>query len=459
MKGSNKLFILGLDSAAPQLVFDKYRNSLKNIRYVMEAGVYGKLTSTCPPVTVPAWMSMFSGKDPGELGFYGFIDRKSYEYMDDQLINSNSVKDKLVWDYLAAENYKTVVIGVPQTYPPRSINGIMVSSFLTPDKDFPYTYPDDIKIELDRIAEGDYIIDVENFKTKDKKMLLDQILSMTKRRFMVIEDFLINKDWDLFVAVEMGVDRIQHAFWKYCFSNMKNSDIPNECIKDYYGYIDEWIGRLLEIIDGKSDMMILSDHGAKENHGTFYINKWLIRNGYLSLKKNKNIETDSMENIIDWKKTSAWAEGGYYGKIYFNIKGRENEGKIKLKDIDSFRNGLVEKLNEVDIGLQKNIQNNIFIPQKTYRKTKNIPPDLIVYCGDLDYRISGRLEEEKNIEIENSIVDGANHSREGIFIGYSKGGKKSNVQNCFSIQDITPTILNRFKIKNIPDFSGKMIDF
>ena len=44
-----------------------------------------------------------------------------------------------------------IVLGVPQTYPPTSVKGIMVSSFLTPSKDSMYTYPPLIKWDLERL--------------------------------------------------------------------------------------------------------------------------------------------------------------------------------------------------------------------------------------------------------------------------------------------------------------------
>ncbi|HLK55816.1 MAG TPA: alkaline phosphatase family protein, partial [Chthonomonadaceae bacterium] len=48
--------MIGLDCAAPELVFDRWRDRLPNLRRIMAAGLYGPLESTVPPITVPAWM-------------------------------------------------------------------------------------------------------------------------------------------------------------------------------------------------------------------------------------------------------------------------------------------------------------------------------------------------------------------------------------------------------------------
>ena len=73
----SKVAILGLDSAAPALL-QKWGDSLPNLTGLMASGAYGQLRSTHPPITVPAWTSMTSSRDPGQLGFYGVRNRKDH---------------------------------------------------------------------------------------------------------------------------------------------------------------------------------------------------------------------------------------------------------------------------------------------------------------------------------------------------------------------------------------------
>ncbi len=77
---SQKVCVIGLDCAPPELVFDLWRDQLPHLRRLMAQGVYGPLESTIPPITVPAWMSMMTGKDPGTLGIYGFRNRRDHSY-------------------------------------------------------------------------------------------------------------------------------------------------------------------------------------------------------------------------------------------------------------------------------------------------------------------------------------------------------------------------------------------
>ena len=73
-----KICILGLDCAAPEVIFGDER--LVNIRRLMDTGVYGRLQSVIPPITVPAWMCMSTSQDPGSLGVYGFRNRSDHSY-------------------------------------------------------------------------------------------------------------------------------------------------------------------------------------------------------------------------------------------------------------------------------------------------------------------------------------------------------------------------------------------
>ncbi|NIO68279.1 MAG: hypothetical protein GTN71_04295, partial [Anaerolineae bacterium] len=127
-----KVLIIGLDCATPQLVFDQWRDELPNLKRLMESGVYGELESSVPPITVPAWTSMMTSKNPGRLGFYGFRNRADYSYDRMSIATSRAVTEDTVWDILSRANKNVILVGVPQTYPPKPLNGYMITSFLTP---------------------------------------------------------------------------------------------------------------------------------------------------------------------------------------------------------------------------------------------------------------------------------------------------------------------------------------
>ena len=419
-----KMIIFGLDCATPELVFDKWLDDLPNIKNICSNGAFGKLKSTIPPITVPAWTTMMTSKDAGQLGFYGFRNRKSYGYEDLYFANANALKEKTVWNYLSINRLNSLIFGVPQTYPPKPLRGIMVASFLTPNKDVQFTYPDEIKYELDKAADGDYIIDVENFRTDKKEELLKSIYLMTQRRFKAFRHFYSKEKPDFAMMVEMGIDRIHHAFWRYFDKThrlyQKGNTFENS-IYEYYKYIDEEIGKTLELIDPNTAVMMVSDHGAKKMIGAICINEWLQKEGYLTLKEAPAIQTKLRMNMIDWDKTTVWGEGGYYSRIFFNVKDREPEGVIPKENYEMFRDDLILKLEGINDEDGKNIGTKAFRPEDIYKECKNIPPDLIVYIGNLDWRSAGSVGLGKIHLYENDTgPDDANHSEHGIFVWNGK---------------------------------------
>ena len=464
----NKLLIIGLDCAAPHLVFDEWRSDLPNLDRLMQEGIFGELKSTIPPITVPAWTSMLSSKDPGQLGFYGFRNRKSYGYEELYFANASYIKEKMVWNYLEEGGCTSILIGIPQTYPPKPMRGIIVGSFLTPDKSADYTYPRMVKDELDRIADGDYMIDVGNFRTDDKEWLLDQIYLMTKRRFKVVKHYLKGEPWDFFMFVEMGVDRIHHGFWRYQDKNHRlyQSGGPYEdVIRQYYKYVDKEIGSLLEVLPSDTSVMVVSDHGAKNMDGAICINDWLIKKGYLRLKKRVNKPSKLTMDMVDWKGTKVWGEGGYYSRIFLNVQGREPKGIIPQGEYQTFRDRIKEDLESLGDERDKTIGTRVFKPEDIYKSVNNIAPDLIVYFGDLNWRAAGTVG-NKNIHIfENDTgPDDANHSEDGIFIFKTDPDRLREAEfdlnrriGSLSIFDVAPTVLDHYGLSIPSDMIGRSV--
>ena len=456
-----KLLVIGLDCATPQFVFDAWRDHLPNLKGLMAQGVSARLFSTIPPITVPAWTSMMTSKDPGQLGFYGFRNRSSWGYEDLYFANAAYVKEKTVWNYLNRKRLPCLIFGVPQTYPPKPMNGIMVGCFLTPDKNADYTHPKDIKAELDQAAGGNYIIDVEEFRTDDKDTLLRQIYEMTEARFKAFRHFYTKDEWPLAMLVEMGIDRIHHAFWRYCDPSHRLYEPGNKyqsAIHDYYVFLDKEIGQLLEVVDRDTSVMVVSDHGAKTMAGAICVNEWLEKKGWLKFKDKPQKPARFKINMLDWSGTKAWGEGGYYSRIFFNVQGREPQGVIPRADYEKFRQEIKAALEGIEDESGKNIGTKALRPEDVYKEVKNIPPDLIVYFGNLDWRSAATVGTGSVYMYENDTgPDDANHAEEGIFIWNLPPGRFVEEKKQFSIYDIAPSILTYFGIEVPKDMIGRSL--
>ena len=465
--GGRKVLVIGLDCAEPSLVFDRWREELPNLNRLMSGGVYGNLESCIPAITVPAWSVMTSSQDPGQLGIYGFRNRADYSYDKMMIATGSAVKVDRVWDILSRAGKQVVAVGVPGSYPPRPVNGVMVGCFLTPNTTkSQYTWPPELK---DQIASwvGEYQVDVPQFRTEDKDFLLKQIYDMTDQHFVVVKKLLTEKPWDFFMFVEMGVDRIHHGMWKYTDPAHPKFEPGNkwqDSIRDYYKKLDSYIGEVLSLaaqVAQDTVVLVVSDHGAKTMHGGIALNEWLIRNGWLVLKSDPPRMLTPFEKVeVDWAKTRAWGSGGYYGRVFLNVAGREPQGIIPQADYERVRDELARALESIPAPDGRDIGTVAFRPEKIYKEVKGIPPDLVVYFGNLDWRAVGSLGLGDIYTFENDTgPDDANHAQQGLFILHDPAreangdGKRMSAQ----IMDIAPTVLDLMGLPVPRDMNGNVI--
>jgi predicted AlkP superfamily phosphohydrolase/phosphomutase len=455
-----KVLIIGLDCAAPELIFKKFLDELPNIKKMIRHGVYGKLKSCIPAITIPAWMVMMTSRDPGTLGLYGFRHKKSYSY-ETWIASSQSVKHKTVWDILSENELKTCVVGVPPSYPPKPVNGCMISCFITPDATKDYTYPKELKNELKEHFQ-DYIFDVE-FRTEERDKTLEQIYRMTKQHFRVIKYLIQKKEWALFAFVEIGLDRIHHAFWKF-FDKEHPKYVPNNkyenVVKEYYKYLDKEIGSLLELIDNDTIVIVVSDHGAKGMKGAFCINQWLMKEGYLKTKDKPEKGSTLEESQIDWSNTIAWGWGGYYARIFINVEGREPQGIVTPEDYEKILNELAEKLKKIHGPNGEKFNNKVYKPEEIYEELNGDSPDLIFYLDDLYWRSAGTIGYDTLYLSENDTgPDDAVHAEYGLFILYDPTKKSGSELQNLNILDVAPTILSILNVPIPKEMRGKTINW
>src|SRR4030042_2234534 len=164
-----KVLVIGLDSMPSELLSDGLLRQLPNIRRMTEMGVSSTLFSCDPPITIPAWAVMMTGRSPGRLGLYGFRHRKGYSYDEGWIATSGSVRSQKLWDILGRNGKKVCLIGIPPSYPPFPVRGNLISCFLTPDASSECTYPRNLKHEIQELF-GDYPFDVP-FRTEDRDAL------------------------------------------------------------------------------------------------------------------------------------------------------------------------------------------------------------------------------------------------------------------------------------------------
>jgi predicted AlkP superfamily phosphohydrolase/phosphomutase len=458
-RSPQRLFVFGLDCAAPALVFERWRGDLPTLNRLMAQGYWGALRSCIPAITVPAWSVMLSSRDPGVLGVYGFRNRADASY--DRMVTATSehVRVPRVWDYLGEAGKRSIVIGVPQTFPVKPLNGLLISDFLTPGRHSLFSYPPQLKEAVLRIA-PDYEFDVPDFRTDDKDHLLNQIYAMTNARFKVVDALLVKEQWDFFIVMEIGVDRMHHGFWSYHDPQHFRYQAGNpyeRAIHDYYVHLDRKLGEWLSVLPRDTIVLVVSDHGAQRMDGGICLNEWLWREGYLSLCRTPTagevvtLEQLNAQGAVDWSRTVAWGSGGYYGRVFLNVKGREPQGVVAPADYEATRDLLAAKLAAIPDHHGRPMRTRVFKPQAIYQQVNGLAPDLIVYFDDLFWRSVGSFGHGGIYTFSNDTgPDDCNHAEDGLFIWHDprRPGDGQRVEGA-QIMDIAPTILRALGL-NVP---------
>ena len=439
-----KICVLGLDCAAPEIVFGDDR--LVNLRRLMSDGIYGRLESVIPPITVPAWMCMVTSQDPGALGVYGFRNRTDHSYNGLGFVTSNSIQVPAIWDELARRGKKSIVVGLPPGYPPRRINGISVGCFLTPDTvRGEFTHPANLKAKINELV-GEYPTDVKGFRTDDKEWLKNEIFEMNRKQWTVVRWLLKEHEWDYFHFVDIGLDRMHHGFWNYFDKRHVFYEPGNpyeDLIPEYYRLLDEQIGSVLSMLDSDTIVLVVSDHGAQRLDGGFAVNEWLVREGLLVLDEFPSEVTPFNKLKVNWAKTRVWSEGGYYARVFFNVQGREPQGVIPAADYEAFQEEMKARFESLQDDKGNPLNSLVFKPREIYKNVRNVAPDLIIHFGGLYWRSIGSVGYGGfHVQENDTGPDACNHAQFGMFILSAPNSAVRGEFHGARLLDIAPTLLD-----------------
>lgn len=466
MQKPKKVVMIGLDGLNPDLVY-QWKGELPNLSKLMEEGIHGNIKSTVPPITPQAWSCILTGKNPGHFGYWDFTYRDDYSYGQSELVNSR-VRDERVdtiYEILSGYNKKVAIINVPVTYPPPEIpGGYSISSFMIPNLNKQFTHPASLRKKIEKII-GQYIIDAStsdmNFRQMDKEVVLKRIYDMDKQRFELTKYFIKEKKCDFVFTVIMGTDRMPHLFYRYFDKNHRRyTPHPKyeSALKNHYKFCDESIGEILNLMDKDTAMIVTSDHSVQRLDGRINLNEWLIKEGYMKLRKRPERPTSLMQVDIDWSQTKAWATG-FTGQLYLNVKGRESQGIVDSQDYERLLDELAEKLKAITDEKGESLDTKVYrrkdIHSGEYAK---FGPDLFVYFDNCYWNISELIGYDSIYSYDTPKgPDDGGHGPFGFFAMAGKGVPKRGKVSDADLLDIAPTVLHLFGVTIPQDMEGKVL--
>jgi len=497
-----KVVLIGVDGATPDIIEPLMnQGKLPNFDKIRRKGTWGKLASTIPPFSAPAWASIVTGCKPGKHGIYGFETTDSVET---HLITSSYRKAPAFWNFLTEIKLKNIIVNVPGTYPPEKINGIMITGLLTPSPESNYTYPNEIKEKLTKEELGEYELEqmwIEDFPRSylakhAPEKLLQQILKQMESRATVTKNLMKTNDWDFTMVVLRGTDTAQHFL-------MHRKDLLLKC----YQKVDQIIGEIIEM-NPDAIFFIVSDHGfekikkilypdnvlynagllkpiKQQYHSSLFIVRFLVSkiwNKMLQLLPANIIKNSSFirkilfsgsskNKLIDFSKTKAFSTADGRG-IQIAKKNKYSTGIVHQKDYDNICREIISLFKDLrDPGTGEKIVEEVFRWQEVYGEEAIDPPDLILKLKKgftaLEWirnpdSVSDILKlKGKNISYvfkNDPAGRSGDHAPFGVFFAYGKHIKSGYIINGASVEDVLPTILTAIGTPLPDGIDGKLLN-
>ena len=446
-----KLLVVGIDGGSWDVLEPMLeRGMLPNIAKLMQNGSYGTLKSVHPPMTMPSWQCYSTGRNPGQVGIFGWTqyDREEGKI---KLNTSGALFEPTLWYELSVAHKNVAIINIPTTYPPPRVNGVFVAG-MPPNEASPYFNPPGERLTAKRCGYKVMVGDVRNPTLTDLKRTVGSKFKYAK---------LKTKNADFLHLTVYASDYVQHFHY------------GEKLLEDFWVHLDKEIGELISFLGKGWNAIIMSDHGFTKLKGTFYPNEWLASRGWLfgsvpggalaqlgltrgrvralmeaiglkrladafkgSGKRLLGTETgaiggEDLNNAIDWNNTLAIADSNYC--IYCLERGIAGEIKRELEQLPY-------------IG-------NVMYGREIYRgKYLKDAPDL-VFTTKHGYNSVSTLGIGK---IHGMHEWKGCHTMDGVLILHGPAFKK-HARGVASILDLYPTILSLFKVKPSRKLDGNVL--
>jgi predicted AlkP superfamily phosphohydrolase/phosphomutase len=330
--GRPRVFLLGLDGTPHSyLKAEVSAGRLPNLATLFEQGSLAPMRSSVPSVSGTAWMSVFTGRDPGGHGIFGFMDCKPDSH-DFYFPNFDHVRAPSLWELLAGVGKRSVVLNVPGTYPARAMHGSLVAGFVAPQLERA-VYPPSL---LPRLQALGYRIDLDTRAARETFSRLEEDLFTTFAKRKEAVRLLLDEDWDLFVAVVTETDRLYHFLWN---GMADGEEQVLDLYQRFHAELDAFAGWLAECLPDGTELLLLSDHGFTSARVDVFTNAWLVERGYLGF----DVEEPRGMGSISAGSTVYSLDPG---RFYVNRAGGRPRGSVPAGQVDGVVNRLVADLVE-----------------------------------------------------------------------------------------------------------------
>lgn len=500
------VLVIGLDGGTFDLVRPWVEGGkLPVLGGLMTRGAWSDLRSTIPPVTASAWTSFMTGKNPGAHGLFDFMHRKTGSY-DLVPVSTRDRDGKTLWELIGETGRRVIVMGVPVTYPPEPVNGLLVTGMLTPRGASNYTFPPELAQEITQ-AIGDYVVYADEVYSKGRGEVFQNALNHSiDQRLKAARHLLGHHPWDFAMLVFPETDTASHGFWS-SYDDTHHQHDPVEAahfrdgILQVYQRIDTGLGELLATLPADTNVMVMSDHGHGPVRNFLYVNNLLKQRGWLRIKRSPisrfkdlafrlNLTPRTVYRAllavglgklrrtvdkrragrqmlkrfflsftdVDWGRTQAYSIG-YIGEVHVNLKGREPQGVVEPGPAyELLRGEIIEALRALRLPDGTPLISEIWRKEEVYRGRHLVDaPDILFLPRGLETIAFGDFEFGSNVVLEPSYGVSSSHRMNGMFIAAGPGIRQGASLQSPSLIDLAPTILHALGLPVPEDMDGRVL--
>lgn len=494
-----RLFVVGLDGVGFDLLTPWVEEGrLPHLSVLLEQGAKGPLRSTIPPLTGPAWASLQTGVNPGKHGVFGWTRRRCGTYTF-SVINADDIGYPTLFELVSEAGRRVVSIGVPLTYPPRPVNGVIIPGMPTPPSDPSPTYPPEAYAELRRVSPH-YRFFPECAHRYGLQAKVAELRASTRATAQAARHFMAKEDWDLFFVHFQATDKAQHDLW-----GVKRGG--GDPVLAVFQEVDHLVGDLVETAFRMgASVVLLSDHGMGPQDYTFSINTWLWQAGYLTLKGGLSsrfrraafrsgltqrrlsrlgllfyplayrlrLATSFLDVVgegrlakaiaslflslgdVDWSKTRAYSHADI-GHLSLNLAGREPQGIVTEEESGALVDELIGRLEAVvNPSTGEPLLGEVFRREEVYRGERlGEAPDIVFLPRDLRTIACGASGFYSNAMFTRSVPR-ASHRMEGIVVALGEPFRPRYEIEGASLLDLGPNLLYLLGCPIPTDMDGRI---
>ncbi len=283
----NKLLLIGWDAADWKIIGPLLaKGHMPSLKKLIDNGVYGNMSTMNPPFSPMLWSSVATGKTPDKHGVLGFIETLPNK-KGIRPVTTNSRNSRAIWNILHNQGLRSNIVGWWPSFPAEPINGVVVSDKFQkvnpdPSKQSPMMeesiHPKAMKQKLKNLRMFPFEVTKEHIlpfmpkaaqidQEKDKMLgVFARLLSQNVSVHNASTYLLRETEWDFMAIYFDLIDHFCHSFMKYfppmlTGVNPGQYEIYNDAINGAYRFQDMMLGRVIELIDEDTTIMIMSDHG------------------------------------------------------------------------------------------------------------------------------------------------------------------------------------------------------